>query len=131
MLMTGSGDATVRLWDLQNGQELFKFRFNEPARAVRFNIGENMAALSTDPFMNSLSAIRLVNIADDPREQSDEVVRSMTGPRGRISRLEWIDCNRTLISSSEDGFLRKWDVEVRFMGGWVGGREGGRIYIDF
>ncbi len=29
---------------------------------------------------------------------------------------EWTDQNRTLITASEDGFVRRWDVEVR---GWV------------
>lgn len=71
-----------------------------------------MAAISTDPFMESVSAIRLVKLSEDVAEQTDEVVRSITGPRGRITRLLWTDLNRTLISSSEDGFLRRWDVET-------------------
>lgn len=58
-----------------------------------------------------------VDIAADPAEQSDEVVRFITGPRGRISRLEWLDDNRVLLSASEDGFVRRWDVEVRAAGG--------------
>lgn len=37
-----------------------------PAR--RFSVGERQAAISTDPFMNSVSAIRVFNIAEDPRE---------------------------------------------------------------
>ena len=97
---------------MTNGDELFKFQFNEPTRAVKFSIGERQAALSTDPFMNSVSAIRIVNLAEDIEDQSDEVVRSLTGPRGRITRLHWTDLNRNLLSASEDGFVRRWDVET-------------------
>lgn len=39
----------------------------------RFSVGERMAAFSTDPFMNAVSAIRIFNIAEDPAEQSSEV----------------------------------------------------------
>ncbi|KAG7670746.1 hypothetical protein Ndes2526B_g01501 [Nannochloris sp. 'desiccata'] len=111
-LLTGSGDATGRLWDMTTGQELFKFQFNEPCRAVKYNIGETMAALSTDPFMDNVSAIRIVNIAENIEDQSDEVIRSITGPRGRITRLHWTDLNRSLLSASEDGYVRRWDVET-------------------
>jgi len=112
MLLTGSGDSSGRLWDVRNGRELFRFQFNEPCRAVKFSIGERMAALTTDPFMESVSAIRIVNIADDLADQTDEVIRSITGPRGRITRVHWTDLNRTLISASEDGCVRRWDVET-------------------
>lgn len=111
-LLTGSGDASAGLWNMQNGDEIFRFKFREPCRAVKFSVGEQMAALSTDPFMSTVSAIRLVNIAEDKSEQTDEVVQSFTGPRGRIARVEWLDNNRVLLSASEDGFLRRWDVEV-------------------
>lgn len=111
-LLTASGDATVRLWDLQNGAELFRFKYHEPCRAVRYNVGETQAAISTDPFMSSVSSIRVVNMAANSGDQSDEVVQTLTGPRGRIARIEWTDLNRTLISASEDGVVRRWDVET-------------------
>lgn len=53
---------------MESGEELFRFRFNEPARACKFSVGERQAAISTDPFMNSVSAIRVFNIAEDPRD---------------------------------------------------------------
>lgn len=112
ILLTGAGDSTARLWDVHTGEELFKFQFNEPCRAVKFSVGERLAALSTDPFMESMSAIRIVNIAEDPAEQSADVVRNLTGPRGRITRVHWSDLDRTLLSSSEDGCIRRWDVET-------------------
>jgi translation initiation factor 3 subunit I len=112
MLLSGSGDATARLWDMRSGSELFRFSFNEPCRAVKFSVGEKLAALTTDPFMNSVSGVHIVNIAEDPADQSGDILRSFTGPRGRIARVQWTDLNKTLITASEDGFIRRWDVET-------------------
>ncbi len=44
--------------------------------------------------------------------QKDDIIRTLEGPKGRIQRLLWTDLNRTLISVSEDGYVRRWDVEV-------------------
>lgn len=184
VLLSAAGDSSARLWSMEDGRELFRFRFNEPARACRFSVGEKLAAVSTDPFMNSVSTVRLFSIAAEPEEQSDEEVRRarrrnagrlvgaragrscrgglqaaltsrpkggppwrlpptqvaatrrypapqpcrpsqprplpappaqvlrLTGPRGRITRLHWSDQNRVLLSSSEDGMVRRWDVET-------------------
>lgn len=68
MLLSAAGDSSARLWSMESGEELFRFRFNEPARACKFSVGERQAAISTDPFMNSVSAIRVFNIAEDPRD---------------------------------------------------------------
>eukprot|EP00887_Chlorella_sp_A99_P004303 scaffold15.g4303.t1 len=114
-LLTAGGDSTVRLWDMRNGQELYRFAYqgdNAPFRAVRFSVGEQLVATSTDPFMSRVSQIRLLRMAEDPAEQSSEVIRALEGCKGRISRLEFTDLNRTLISASEDGYVRRWDVET-------------------
>ncbi|PSC70882.1 eukaryotic translation initiation factor 3 subunit I-like [Micractinium conductrix] len=111
-LLSAAGDSSARLWNMTTGEEQFRWRFNEPARACKFSVGERMAAISTDPFMNNVSAIRVFNIAEDLSEQSDEELLNLTGPRGRITRLHWVDCNRSLLSSSEDGVVRRWDVET-------------------
>lgn len=71
-----------------------------------------MAAYSTDQFMGQPSGIHLVNIADDLSEQKGDVIKSLSGPKGRITRLAWTDLNRTLVTAGEDGFVRRWDVEV-------------------
>jgi WD40 repeat protein len=71
-----------------------------------------MAAISSDPFIGSISRIQIVNIADDPAEQTHETVQTFTGMDGNISRVAWTDLNRTLVSAGEDGKVRRWDVEV-------------------
>ena len=62
--------------------------------------------------MGQPSGIHLVNIADELSQQSGDVIKSLSGPKGRITRVAWTDLNRTLVSAGEDGFVRRWDVEV-------------------
>jgi translation initiation factor 3 subunit I len=112
VLLTASGDSTARLWDMRSGVELFRFPFHEPARACRFSVGEQLAAVSTDPFMESKSAIRVLRLTADPADQTADEILKLSGPRGRITRLEFTDINRSLISASEDGCVRRWDVET-------------------
>ena len=71
-----------------------------------------MAVYSTDQFMGQPSQMHLVNIEDELSEQSGDVIKSLSGPKGRITRVAWTDLNRTLVSAGEDGFVRRWDVEV-------------------
>ena len=111
-LITASADSSVKLWDVASGKDLFTFKSQEPCRAVAFSVGDRMAAYSTDQFMGQPSAIHLVNIADDLSHQSSAVIKSLSGPKGRITRVAWTDLNRTLVTAGEDGFVRRWDVEV-------------------
>lgn len=53
-----------------------------------------------------------MSIKDDSEEQETEILKTLNIPAGRIQRVAWTDLNATLISASEDGMVRRWDVEV-------------------
>lgn len=69
-LITGSADQTAKLWDVQTGQQLFTFNFDSPARSVDFAVGDKLAVITTDPFMELPSAIHVKRIARDPTERN-------------------------------------------------------------
>ena len=62
--------------------------------------------------MSRSPTIKLFNIAADSREQTQDVVQTFSGFKGRINRVQFVDLNKTLLSAGEDGFVRRWDVEV-------------------
>lgn len=64
-LITGSADQTAKLWNVQTGQQLFTFNFDSPARSVDFAVGDKLAVITTDPFMELSSAIHIKRIATD------------------------------------------------------------------
>lgn len=68
-LITGSADQTAKLWDVQTGTPFFTFNFDSPARSVDFAVGDKLAVITTDPFMELPSAIHIKQIARDPDDR--------------------------------------------------------------
>eukprot|EP00240_Pyramimonas_obovata_P005849 CAMPEP_0118958698 /NCGR_PEP_ID=MMETSP1169-20130426/62756_1 /TAXON_ID=36882 /ORGANISM="Pyramimonas obovata, Strain CCMP722" /LENGTH=321 /DNA_ID=CAMNT_0006906823 /DNA_START=61 /DNA_END=1026 /DNA_ORIENTATION=- len=109
-LITASADQTAILWDVQTGRELFKRPFEGPARFTQFSVGGKMAIVTTDPFMGSEPTIQVLAINEE-RDEISEPVMKLCGPKGRITRAVWGPLNKTILSTGEDGVIRKWDVE--------------------
>lgn len=112
LLLTGSADWSAKLWDVESGETVFTWTFKAPCKAVAFNLGETMMAASTDPFQGVEPAINIIPLSRDSEDQTSEATQRLTGFSKRINRVAFTDCNRTLISAGEDGFVRRWDVEV-------------------
>lgn len=108
-LITGSADQTVKLWDVKKGEQLYTFNFDAPARSVNFSVGDKLAVITTDPFMEKTSAIHVKRIAEDIDEQTNESALVMRGPSGRINRAVWGLLNKNIISCGEDAIIRVWD----------------------
>eukprot|EP00775_Hariotina_reticulata_P001351 gene1351-1692_t len=113
-LITASADQTVRIWDLPTGQELHQIRMNEPCRACTLAVGEELLAFSTDSFMGAPPQIHLVDLdlIEFGDRQGSSPKASINCPKGRVTRVYFTDCNRTLISSHDGGFVRRWDTET-------------------
>ncbi|XVF68601.1 hypothetical protein PTKIN_Ptkin11bG0015000 [Pterospermum kingtungense] len=111
-LITGSADQTVKLWSVKTGAQLYTFNFGSPARSVDFSVGDKLAVITTDPFMDLTSAIHVKRIARDPTDQTEESVLVIKGPQGRINRAVWGPLNRTIVSAGEDATIRIWDSET-------------------
>jgi len=121
LLLTGSADSSAKLWDVKSGECHATWSFDAPCKAVAFALGDEMAALSTDPFMSREPAIHLVAIdREDPsssgksgrEEEGTMFLRKLTGFKGRTNRVMFTDGNACLLSAGEDGILRRWDVET-------------------
>ena len=69
-LITGSADQTVKLWNVETGQQLYTFNFDSPARSVDLSVGDKLAVITTDPFMELTSAIHVKRIARDPSQRN-------------------------------------------------------------
>ena len=71
-----------------------------------------MAAFTTDRFMEHEPRLHIIDIEADLEDQTD-AIKVTNGFDSRINRIKWSELNTVLIAAHEDGFLRKWDVEVR------------------
>eukprot|EP00249_Psilotum_nudum_P007535 c20636_g1_i1 orf=395-1375(+) len=111
-LITSSADQSVRLWDVESGVQLHSFNFESPARAVDLSVGDKLAVISTDPFMEAQPAIHVKRIEKDRSKQSSESLMVITGIQGRINRVVWGPLNKTIVSAGEDSIVRLWDAET-------------------
>lgn len=68
-MITGSADQTAKLWDVKSGKQYFTFKFGSPARSVDFSVGDKLAVITTDPFMERTSAIHVKRISEDPEDR--------------------------------------------------------------
>lgn len=60
---------------------------------------------------NCQAAIFIYNIESDIADQTNEPVREMYGDTGKINTALWGGLNTFIISGSDDGSIRKWNVE--------------------
>lgn len=95
LLLTGSADSSVRLWDVQTGAQKCLWDTQTPARAVAFAKGEKLAAVTTDPFMMSMPTVRFFAISDTPEESPAEPVLQIDMPT-RLHRCASSHCSRPL-----------------------------------
>ncbi|KAL5972316.1 Eukaryotic translation initiation factor 3 subunit I [Asimina triloba] len=109
-LITGSADQSAKLWNVQTGTQLYSFIFDSPARSADFSVGDKLAVITTDPFMEQTSAIHVERITKDPK--TGESVLTIRGPQGRINGAVWGPLNKTIISGGEDSVVRIWDSEL-------------------
>lgn len=68
-MITGSADQTAKLWDVKSGKELFTFKFGSPTRSVDFALGDHLAVITTDHFVDRMAAIHVKRIAQDPEDR--------------------------------------------------------------
>lgn len=123
-LITSSADQTVRIWDLPTGQELHQIKMGEPCRSCSISVGEQLLAFTTDSFMGSPPQIHIVDVnMADPSESAAAPRFSIECPKGRVTRVYWTDCNRTLITSHNGGWV-SWDGFL-FTGVGAGAGGGG------
>lgn len=56
-LLSGSADATARIWDVSCGKELKSYSTSTAVRSVSFAVGDKMVLLATDAKMGHSSQL--------------------------------------------------------------------------
>lgn len=112
-LLTASADRMMKLWEVETGVELFSFSHPSSVRSCAFAEGGKMVMNCTENNFGEPAKINIYNIENDLAEQTDIPVREMFNAKsGRVSKVLWGPLNHSVLSVSDDGCLRKWNVET-------------------
>lgn len=113
LLLTGSGDKTARLWEVETGREKFKFEHASAVRCVGFAHGDQMILTAQDNSFSQTPTIFIYNLARELSEQDSRPVRELKEEdlTTKISSALWGPLNQTIVSGGDDGTIRVWDVE--------------------
>lgn len=104
MLVSGSYDQTIRIWDRQGS----------PQRVITGHRA-GIVALAVSP---TLVQGRLTFASCDQQQQvriwdlaCAETIHCWDEPAGKITQLQYSPDGKTLIGANRDGYLRLWDVQ--------------------
>jgi WD40 repeat protein/serine/threonine protein kinase len=101
-LVAGGEKNTVKIWDVQTGQELQKFEGHS---------GDVWAtAFSTDPASRWVASAGEDSTVKVWESQSGELLRNFRGHTGLVGSLAFGPGNRWLISGSRDHTVKIWDL---------------------
>jgi len=107
VLVTGSGDQHVKLWDVETGRELHDLPCKVPVKSVEFAEGDKSLMVLTDNVMGHSSTIWLYNLNDmRPTGTPREIVIRDT----KITQAMWGPLNKTIITSDNEGVIRVYDT---------------------
>jgi len=106
-LLSGSADATAKLWDVETGVQLCTFNHKGPVRSVKWSEGCQSFVTSSDPFIDSPPCVSLY---DCPDEVDPELLEKI--PRLEIvldqkctGGAHFINHNRHILVAMEDGSI--------------------------
>jgi len=112
LLVTGSADTSVKLWDVEYGKEFTNISHRAPVRCVEFAEGDRQFLTVTDQVMGQPATIFVYSLSSDGTKVSG-VTTEIIVPGSKITQALWGPLNKTIIASSEDGSIRVFDAETK------------------
>jgi len=111
-LISGAADNTVRLWDVESGDEIGQFPHTTSVRCVSFAQGDHRFLTVTDQIRGFNSEINVYKVAEGSDEQSTKSVLNIAGNTTlKITKALWGWHNETLITANSDGSIRIFNTE--------------------
>ncbi|MFH1001020.1 MAG: caspase family protein, partial [Bacteroidota bacterium] len=104
-LLSGSGDKSVRLWDVESGKVLQTFGGLENPKIFTLTMSPDGKKIA---FGGSDSTIKLWNLA------SGQAVKLLKGHKDWIRKVKFSSDGKKLFSASSDNTVKTWDSETGF-----------------
>lgn len=109
---TGSADLTIRLWNAETGENVYKWDTPSPVRRVAFSPDNTKLLAVTDKVMGSKGAISVYDINyNDYTQQLSEpsLVIETREDATKVTIAGWAAEGKYIIAGHEDGHVSKYD----------------------
>lgn len=110
-LITGSGDMTTKIWDVEQGTIIASIDAKSSVRTCSFSYSGNQAAYSTDKAMGQNSELFIIDVrnADSSLSNHDPILR-IPMPLSKITSMLWGPMDETIITGHDNGQISIWDI---------------------
>ena len=123
-IASGSGDRSVRVWDIESHREVLNFSIEDGVTTVAISPGgEYVSAGSLD---------KSVRVWDAHSGHLIERLDGIEGHKDSVYSVAFAPNGRSLVSGSLDKTIKMWDLaDNRGVGGVAGQRGGGKCVKTF
>uniref|UniRef100_A0A6B2L9Y8 Serine-threonine kinase receptor-associated protein n=1 Tax=Arcella intermedia TaxID=1963864 RepID=A0A6B2L9Y8_9EUKA len=114
-LLSGAADQTIKLWDVESGNELYTWGVSTSIRCVSFAPGLHRFLSVTDAIRGLPQEVSVYKLSDDMRDANvKKPVVQITAPSQqpyKITRAIWGYHSESIVTANSDGFLRIFHAE--------------------
>lgn len=113
-LITGGGDMTTKLWDVETGRILGSIPTASSARTANFSYSGNQASYSTDKAMGHNCELFIIDVrnVDSSISSQSPVLKLTMNQQSKITSCLWGALDETVITGHENGSIRIWDLRA-------------------
>jgi len=108
--LSGGGDMTIRLWDVEKGQLLNQVEKESPVRTCLFSYSGNMIVYSTDQAMSKPCEIFIADVRDPSQLGASDTKATIQD--SKVTSLIWGAVDETVVTGHENGRLTLWDLKT-------------------
>ncbi|XP_073827468.1 eukaryotic translation initiation factor 3 subunit i [Musca autumnalis] len=134
-LITGSGDMTTKIWDVEHGVVIASIPAKSSVRTCNFSYSGNQAAYTTDKAMGQNSELFLIDVrtADSSLADQSPILR-IPMLQSKITSMLWGPLDETIITGHDNGQISIWDIrkgrEVNSVNDHTGSINDMQMYKD-
>lgn len=119
IIVSGSGDQTARVWDMETGKCLHVLSVGDPAQK---DAGVTSVAISPDGRLVAAGSLdRMVRVWDT---HSGQLLEKLAGHDDSVYSVAFAPDGKTLVSGSLDKTLKSWELNFSGRGGPNGASKG-------
>ncbi len=111
-MLTGAGDNTCKLWDLETGKCINSFDTPSAVRTCGFTYSGNTLFFSTDKAMGQQCQIFLFDVRDHQQMKDNAAYLTIPVSMPKVTSAIANGLDKYLITGHDDGQLVQWDMQA-------------------